>query len=350
MRILVHEYLTGGGLWSDDTEDPRDHPLLPEGRAMAEAVSEDLHRTAGVELLRLEDARLNGALRAPGEVVTITSVAQEFDALAHWSPRVDGVLLIAPEHGGRLRERSQWVERHGGRLLSPDASFIELTTDKTRTAERLAAAGVAVPHALRLEADEPLPADFPLPAVLKPNDGVGSLETCLARSADEARSLRARYSGPRRLEAYCVGLPASVLALRGPRRSLLLPPCRQRMACDGLFHYLGGAFPLAAELSQRACRLASAALAALPPTRGYVGVDLILGSAPDGRDDVVLEVNPRLTTSYVGLRRGTAFNLAAPMLNVERDERNPLFFQPGVIEFDADGSINRLPRCVSTVP
>ncbi len=73
--------------------------------------------------------------QSPGDIVAITSAAHEFEALAHWSPRVDGVLLIAPEYGGRLLERSRWVEQHGGRLLSPDSAFVELATDKSRTAD-----------------------------------------------------------------------------------------------------------------------------------------------------------------------------------------------------------------------
>jgi hypothetical protein len=49
---------------------------------------------------------------------------------------------------------------------------------------------------------------------------------------------------------------------------------------------------------------------------GWVGVDLILGSRPDGRDDRVLEVNPRVTTSFVGHARLFATSLAAAMIAV----------------------------------
>jgi predicted ATP-grasp superfamily ATP-dependent carboligase len=47
---------------------------------------------------------------------------------------------------------------------------------------------------------------------------------------------------------------------------------------------------------------------------GYHGVDLLLGDATDGADDVVLELNPRMTTSYVGLRHATSTNIAELML------------------------------------
>jgi len=52
---------------------------------------------------------------------------------------------------------------------------------------------------------------------------------------------------------------------------------------------------------------------ALPGLRGYIGVDLVLTES----DAVVIEVNPRLTTSYLGLRsalRGDGGNVAAMAL------------------------------------
>jgi len=42
--------------------------------------------------------------------------------------------------------------------------------------------------------------------------------------------------------------------------------------------------------------------------RGYVGVDLVLGL--HAGEDRVIELNPRLTTSYLGLRRKAKVNLA----------------------------------------
>jgi predicted ATP-grasp superfamily ATP-dependent carboligase len=38
----------------------------------------------------------------------------------------------------------------------------------------------------------------------------------------------------------------------------------------------------------------------IPGLAGYVGIDLLL---PDGGDPLIVEINPRLTTSYVGYRR-----------------------------------------------
>ena len=84
-----------------------------------------------------------------------------------------------------------------------------------------------------------------------------------------------------------------------------------------------------------------AAIEALPEPTGYLGIDLVLGPDPGGADDVVIEINPRLTTSYVGLRAAAAegVNLAAAMLDVRLGRRPWLSFQPVGLQFDPDGRV-----------
>jgi predicted ATP-grasp superfamily ATP-dependent carboligase len=56
--------------------------------------------------------------------------------------------------------------------------------------------------------------------------------------------------------------------------------------------------------------------AALPDLWGIIGVDLI-----DTKQELqVLEVNPRITTSYAGLRESTGINPAAMVLDLLHDK------------------------------
>jgi predicted ATP-grasp superfamily ATP-dependent carboligase len=61
--------------------------------------------------------------------------------------------------------------------------------------------------------------------------------------------------------------------------------------------------PLAAAAGEAAAR----ACASIPGLRGYVGVDLVLTNA----GPVLIEVNPRLTTAYLGVRASINENVAA---------------------------------------
>jgi predicted ATP-grasp superfamily ATP-dependent carboligase len=336
MQILLYEYVTGGGLWSDDGASTK---LLAEARAMVTALSEDLSRIPGVNLICFEDSRFSSAGATPGQVISIQDAADEWEQLARWAPRADGTLLIAPETGRRLLERSLLVACNGGRLLSPDPEFVMLAGHKPSAAERLNRRGVRTPPAITVSSGEPLPQSFPLPAVLKPCDGAGSVNTQLVRVGDAVVWPVGRGQ-TMRLEQYCAGTPASVSVLCGPAGSHLLPGGRQRVSHDGRFQYLGGELPLEEALLRRSHRLAADAVAALPSTTGYIGIDMILGPETSGSADYVVEINPRLTTSYVALRELSRSNLAEAMLHIARGKDVALCFQSGVVQFDADGRLS----------
>jgi predicted ATP-grasp superfamily ATP-dependent carboligase len=107
----------------------------------------------------------------------------------------------------------------------------------------------------------------------------------------------------------------SVLCIAGGGSILPLDPCRQRLSEDGAFRYLGGSVPLGeAELSERACALAVTAVGSFRDPGGFIGVDLLLGET--GKDDQVIEINPRPTTSYCALRRRSPVNLAQLSLDL----------------------------------
>jgi hypothetical protein len=78
----------------------------------------------------------------------------------------------------------------------------------------------------------------------------------------------------------------------------------------------------------------------MPPATGYVGVDLVLGRDPHGGEDAVIEINPRLTTSYVGLRAATEGNLAEAMYQQSRGKDAAISFDPRPLEFDAEGNVS----------
>ncbi|MEN0111980.1 MAG: ATP-grasp domain-containing protein, partial [Planctomycetota bacterium] len=226
----------------------------------------------------------------------------------------------------------------GGRLASPSSAFVAVAADKQACAERLAAAGVPTPDAARLEADAALPADFPYPAVVKPIDGAGSQDTHVVNHAADRPPA---YAWPRRLERFVPGVAASVGVLGdGGGRLWPLPACRQRLSSDGRLAYLGGETPLAAGLARRAERLATDAVRAIGPLVGYAGVDLVLGDDPDGAADAVIEINPRLTTSCVGLRRVLSRGgLLTPMLAAARGETPAIEATDRPLGFDADGAV-----------
>jgi predicted ATP-grasp superfamily ATP-dependent carboligase len=337
MHVFLYEWTTGGGLVDEPGSAPAS--LQREGAAMIGALAADLLRIKDFRVSAMRDPRVL-QLALPGctivDVHSRTSHRQELERL---SSEADATILIAPEFDDILLKAARWVTASGGRLFSPGPDFVRVAASKQRTCETLAAAGVPVPAGRLLESDEPLPSDTQYPAVLKPVNGAGSQDTYLVSSPYDAPPA---YAWARRLERYMPGMAASVAMLCGPAGHVSLAASKQRISEDGRLRYLGGELPITAGLAERATILAERALAAMPPTTGYVGVDLVLGREPDGSEDVVIEVNPRLTTSYVGLRAAATSNVAEAMCRIAEGESQPVKFSSRAIEFDPSGNVNYL--------
>jgi len=335
MHIFLYEWITGGGLVEEPGALPRS--LLTEGSAMLSALAADFLLLDGARVSLLRDMRLDDLVLPECEVMEVHSKYDQQEEFSRLASEADYTLVIAPEIDGVLLSMLALARQAGGQLLTANEDFVRLASDKHQTAERLAEANVPVPEAMLLDADqEKLPRDFGYPAVLKPTHGAGSQHTFLVTSPQDDPP---PHPWPRRLERFFPGTPVSVSFLCGPEGRHPLPAFRQHLSRDGRFSYLGGSRLEQEELVRRATELAERAMAALPPASGYVGVDLVLGKAGDGSEDVVLEVNPRLTTSYVGLRSIACDNLAHAMIeNVAGRPHCPDFHSRSV-EFLIDGTV-----------
>jgi predicted ATP-grasp superfamily ATP-dependent carboligase len=325
MRVLVYEHLSAG------PDEPSS--LHVEGWAMLAAVLADLTRLPGVTPVALVAPDLVPAARALGAEVHPPQADLPTLAAGAFC-----TLVIAPECDGVLAGLCRRVEAHGGRLLGPAPAAVELCADKLALAAHLIRHGVSTPATAVF--GKPA-SSFPL--VCKPRDGAGSQATFLIRDERELadclpRAAAEGWRGELVQQPFVPGCAASVAVLVGPAGPVALPAAEQRLSADGRFRYLGGRVPLPADLDARARALALRAAAAVPGLAGYIGIDLVLGAEPD--QDAVIEINPRLTTSYVGLRALADFNLAAALLAVWRGDPLPAWeWRAGVVEWDAAGRV-----------
>jgi predicted ATP-grasp superfamily ATP-dependent carboligase len=302
--VFVYEDVSATGAGRDGESRPAPS-LLAEGRAMLAAVAADFRSVPGARVLQFGTAPFTELARA-----------------------ADYTLIIAPECGGRLEHLCREVLSVGGRLLGPSPGAVRLTADKLDLARHWDRHGVPTPRTWPLGEEPAGP-----PVVVKPRDGAGSQATAISL-------VEADWPGPLIAQEYVQGFPASVAFLVGRSRLVPLIPCQQLLSDDGRFQYRGGRLPIPPGLAERAVRVATAAVACVSDLLGYVGVDLVLGE--DGRDWAI-EINPRLTTSYVGLRALAKFNLAEAMLAAVRGEPLPeLGWGSRGIEFMPDGRASPL--------
>ena len=314
MRLFVYEFISGGGLWCQPHWGEPNGTLLAEGQAMLLAIVQDLLDVSDIEVSILQDQRVQlgdiGAFCT--EVADVQSAYREFDRLAI---DCDGTLIIAPEIDNCLW---QWTHRaidQGARLIGPGLALVEIASNKQRTVEFLAQNGVPVPDGRCWNRRDPLPDGLMYPLVAKPTFGAGCHGVRKVSSQAELSHHLGQFERETdwRLETYCAGTPASVSAICGSSDTWILPPCTQRLK-DDLTEYLGGDLILEPGLVRRAETLAKQTLDILPEKFGYISLDLQLGHDPLGSDDYVIEVNPRLTTSYVPLRARLGTQMAQRMV------------------------------------
>mgnify|MGYP001604739033 CR=1 FL=1 len=112
------------------------------------------------------------------------------------------------------------------------------------------------------------------------------------------------------LQRYVRGVAASVSLLSDGRRAVALCTNGQSVRASRQCSYRGGTTPLDHPLARLGGEAALRTCEALPGLRGYIGVDLVLTKS----EAVVIEVNPRLTTAYLGVRAVIDDNVAAMVL------------------------------------
>jgi predicted ATP-grasp superfamily ATP-dependent carboligase len=304
VKIFVFEMVPGGGLAAQPLR-PR---LAREGDLMLHALLQDLSDLPHVRVAASRDPRLPPV---PGVAAMAPAPGEEPWALyARGLRSADAAWPIAPETDGALERLSRDTVALGKRLLGSHPDAVRLAASKRETARVLGAAGVpAVPTFAAGDRLPPLAGAW----VVKPDDGAGCDGVLVV---PDWRVAGERLAGdPGRLvgQPWIDGCALSLSLLCCDGRAALLCCNRQHVRLvDGrpvleaiTVNTLSKSKGDLADLGMRIA-------AAIPGLWGYVGVDLVLTQ----QGPVVLEINPRLTTSYCGLRAALGINPAALVLDV----------------------------------
>jgi predicted ATP-grasp superfamily ATP-dependent carboligase len=291
MKVFAFDYASGGGGGAAGAALP--DLLKHQGRIMLGALLADLVKLPEIELITISDPSL---------------YESRFDACLQ---AADAVWPLAPEAGGLLERLSRQVLRRNRILLGSKPAALRVASSKLRTARALARAGVAV--VATYTPQQALPQGSGA-WVVKPDDGAGCLNTRIfpdtkAALAWIAASGEAGYV----LQPFIQGKLGSLSLLCCDGGAQVLSCNEQRIAVrDNQFHFLGTTVNSLNDDAGSFARLAQSVAAAIPGLWGHVGVDFIV----TGQGVVVLEVNPRMTTSYCGLHASIGCNPAALVLDL----------------------------------
>ncbi len=312
MKILVLEYITGGGFKNE----PIPESLCREGDLMLGALLNDLVQLDDMEISIFRDYRLQRLPEISNKhKIKIMTIHPEDDFDYRWASvlrQCDAVWPIAPETHGVLAKLSAAAESNGCILLNSSAKAIRLTGSKTETGVRCRKHGIAYVPSVNLE---DFNQQFTMPWVIKPDDGVGCEGTRVIRTPEMLEQVRNSTNNDNNLiiQPLMPGIAESLSILCDGKNALLLSinqqiitidddrftlsACRVNVADTGLFQYQ---------------RLIASIAQSFPGLWGYVGIDLITQHGVPK----VLEINPRLTTPYAGLKAALGINTASMILDM----------------------------------
>ncbi len=334
MQIFVSEYLTSGLCDNEQLS----ATLLHEGTAMLQAVLEDVNRIPDCKTITTLDHRIANNLTIAGEYHLAHSPLQAETDFHKLVNQADAVFVIAPETNGILKQQKQIVDATKEKWLGCSTSAIELCADKLALANHLQTNNIpTIPtSSLNWETND-LTNEFPI--VIKPRDGAGSENMFLIKNHSDWLHTKKLINHTNQAtsfiwQPYIAGTVVSIAMLAN--ESQLFPLALQQISDDGRFQYQGGVIPFLSAQSEAISSLVNNASATIEGLNGYVGFDIIL---PANKSDqpIIVEINPRLTTSYIGYQALTDENLMEHILFPERFS-NQICWNKNRIHFDSNGN------------
>jgi len=311
LKVLVFEYISGGGFAG------RALPakLAAEGALMLQALLDELKPLSALEILLLLDERCRDfSLPLNTEVIGVEAETDWHPLWAKVLGQADCVWPIAPETDGLLAELARQVLAAGKTLLLSEPGTVALCADKLQTYHCLLAHGLAAVPSCRLNEYAPRPF---APTVIKPIDGVGCegnrILSDIAEFDGAWLSLGAATHGYL-AQPLLPGRAVSLSCLFKQGQGWLLCCNEQQVAVSaGQFSLQGCRVNTANPRRDGYQTMVAQVAEALPGLWGYVGIDLI---ETDEYGPLILEINPRLTTSYVGIQQATGINVAEQVLQL----------------------------------
>lgn len=323
LKIVVYEHLSGGGY----SGQPISSAVLSEGFGMLRMFASDL-KMAGHEVTVILDDRIskfNHTMNVDYTVPILNS--QEPKKFLMNLARInDASYIIAPEREKTLQSFVKLMEQTGKISLNCKSSTIQTVSDKAILYEVLKKNSLKTPETIVFNVKDSLVkvkqvinSELGYPVVFKPVDGVSCNGLSIVKKEDQVEEAIIKIKTESAEEQYIVqefidGEAASVSLICAKDKVSAINLNKQIVKINGPYNissYEGGVVPFDHPLRQIALKSAKKVVECFPGLIGYVGVDLILL-----KDMVfIVDVNPRLTTSYIGLSKISNFNVAEAMVD-----------------------------------
>jgi len=319
MRLLVFEFITGGGL----VNEPLPDSLAQEGNMMRAALLQDLESIKDVSLIVLNDLRISEPEINSGILLHIEPGINLQSYLSDIKESYDVVWLIAPETECILLNWNDFFIQQNKPMCLSASDALALCQNKLQTVEHLQRANIScVPS----QSYDSFVARESGEWVLKPMDSVACEQVYLLRKKQDWIECLKQLSkvSTYLLQPYIDGRAMSLSALFYAGEATLICCNQQNLSLiQNQFQLTECIVNVQQDRRGEYQALCSEIAAAIPGLWGYIGIDFI---ETEMGEMFILEINPRLTTSYVGIRAATGLNVAEHVLGL-LDEKTPNLYQ-----------------------
>lgn len=296
MKVLVSEYVLST---FNPNMDSNYFDLLPEAYAITSTLANSLRFSRIETYLTISNA-LTGLLW--DNVIYVDSEQEYYDLIKRLKNLFDWVILIAPP-----RELIKVSKIIGEKLLGPPVSLIELFSDKYLTQLALENIGIKTPRTMLVESGDATIdhlRQLNPPYVVKPVLLAGSECVYFVENENEVLkyvelSRKCDPSGKAIVQEYINGVHGSISVIYGKNEILFYSVNLQLVVrTNNRLKYTGGVLPVRNRVVvNEAETIIHKLLESYPMLRGYIGLDVVWNN----KGIFVVEVNPRFTTSIIGI-------------------------------------------------
>lgn len=330
LNLLIVEYVSGGGYANQKLSGS----ILSEAYGMLQSIISD-YKILGNNITTLIDSRLK-PFNPPFEadkIVKVSSTEEFFMQFEELAGMLDAVYVIAPESNRILEKLVETIVTSGGISLNCEVDEIKRSSNKISVYETVKRIGLKSPETVILNIHEKLGnirriiKELEYPLIFKPLDGVGCSGLSIVKAEENIEDAVKKVAKVSTDEFFVAqnlvkGEAVSVSVISTGVETLPVTLNRQFVKLeppDKQSGYKGGIVPFDHRLKRKALLAAERVVEAMNGLKGYVGVDMVLTR----EEPIIMEVNPRLTTSYIGLNRAINFNPAEAIVNATLQQKLP---------------------------
>jgi hypothetical protein len=332
LRILVYEYFSGGGL----EDNPFSASILCEGLSMLKNLISDF-KAAGHSVTTILDSQLinfNFSSIGIDKIIKIYQLEELHHIIEKISSSIDAAYIIAPETNEILQRIIEIVKKTGIISLNCSLSGINKVYNKSNLPKLLKKSNIKTPKSINFRIFDKLSnitnnihKNFYYPVIIKPSKGTNCEGMSIVQNEQEVRKAilkikKQTTSTDVIAQEFIKGTNVSISLLSSGDKALAISLNKQKIIIGdphNISEYIGGIVPFESPLKDRAFKLTEKIVESIKGLIGFIGIDLILSN----NDIVIVDINPRITTSYVGLKKVIRINLAKALINCVFEKNIP---------------------------